>query len=176
MRGAVAWAALFASVAVPPAAASNRASIASLTVPPATANGPWGALALIVLDRDRAYPSGGSFCPASDDVDDICLGADLVEGPGEIVRYLAPTTEGWVRQGRRQRFRFIGGHAVRHVDSVRSVAIVEQTEKGYRWVVWSAPLERGRACFPQDVVERFNIVPTRPFETVGDATHCVRVR
>jgi hypothetical protein len=104
------------------------------------------------------------------------LGASIVEGDGQIVRYLSAPTAGWVRGGARQRFRFIGGHAVRWVDSRRSVAIVEQTASGYRWVAWSTAVERGWACFPQAVVDRFQIRPTRPFETRGEAINCIMVR
>jgi hypothetical protein len=176
MRRAAAWAALFASAAALPAAASNTRPIVSLTVPPATANGPWGALALIVLDRDRAYPSGGYFCPASDDPNVICHGASIVEGSGQIIRYLSVPTEGWVRTGARQRFRFVGGHAVRWVDSPRSVAIIEQTEAGHRWVAWAAPIQRGWICFPQSVVDHFDIVSARPFQPRGEEPNCLSVR
>ena len=132
---------------------------------------------MIVLDRDRALPTGDWTCGAIElDPEEICLGADIVEGEGQIVRYLSAPTEGWLRNGARQRFRFIGGHAVRWVDSRRSVALVEQTNMGYRWVVWTATIERGHACFPQAVVDRFHIVPTHPFIRYGDETNCVRVR
>ena len=146
-----------------------------LQAPPATANGTWGPLAAIILDRDRALPTGASFCPVSDDPNEICFGEAVVEGEGEIIRYLSAPTEDWTRSGLRQRFRFIGGHAVRWVDAPRSVAIVEQTDKGYRWVVWSAPINHGFACFPQAVVESFRITPIRPFTQRGSEEHCIRL-
>lgn len=158
-----------------PLSASAPDAVASLQIPSPTVNGPWGPLALIVLDRDRALPTGDWFCPESDDPEEICLGASIVEGNGQIVRYLSAPTEGWTRNGLVQRFRFIGGHAVRWVDSSRSVAIVEQTEKGYRWIVWSGTIERGFACFPQAIVDNFHIMPVRPFTQRGSENNCIRV-
>lgn len=175
MRVGVALAAIVAALAASPAAADGPSvSIASLQVPPATANGPWGPLALVVIDRDRARPSGGYYCPPTEDPEDICLGHEIVEGGGEIIRYLAPPTEGWLRTGRRQRFRFTGGHAVRWVDSPRSVAIIEQTEAGHRWIAWSTPLERGWACFPQTVVDHFQLVPSHPWQDHEGKQNCIR--
>ena len=158
-----------------PSAARSGEALVSLQIPSPTVNGPWGPLALIVLDRDRAVPTDEWFCPASDDPDEFCVGADIVEGRGQIIRYLSAPTEGWTRGGLIQRFRFIGGHAVRWVDSSRSVAIVEQTDKGYRWVVWFAAIEHGFACFPDAIVEHFHIVPVRPFTQRGSETMCIRV-
>ena len=166
-----------ALAAAQPLSASSPQAIVSLQLPPPTASGAWGPLALIVLDRDRALPTGDWTCGEVElDPDEICLGASIVEGPGQIVRYLSAPTDGWVREGPRQRFRFIGGHAVRWVDSRRSMAIVEQTSSGYRWVVWTAPIVRGHACFSQAVVDRFHITPTQPFIRHRDEANCIRVR
>lgn len=177
MRLGVASAAIFVAVAAAPAAADGpSAPIASLQLPPPTASGPWGPLALVVIDRERARPTGGALCPPSDDPDEVCLGYEIVEGGGEIIRYLAPPSAGWQRTGRRQRFRFTGGHAVRWVDSPRSVAIIEQTEAGHRWVAWSTEVERGWACFPQTVIDHFQLVPTQPWRGHDGQTHCIRVR
>jgi len=178
VRCAAVVAVIAALTAAQPLVASAPQAVASLQLPPSatTAASTWGPIALIVLDRDRAFPTGDWFCPDSDDPNEICLGDSIVEGDGQIVRYLSAPTEGWVRGGLRQRFRFVGGHAVRWVDAVRSVAIVEQTDKGYRWVAWSTAIERGWACFPQAVVDRFQITPTRPFETRGEAINCIMVR
>lgn len=178
MRRAAMGAVIAALVAAQPLAGSAPQAVVSLQAPPPATAGAstWGPIALIVLDRDRALPTGNWFCPDSDDPNEICLGASIVEGPGQIVRYLSAPTEGWVREGPRQRFRFIGGHAVRWIDSRRSMAIVEQTTSGYRWVVWTAPIVRGHACFPQAVVDRFRIVPTQPFVERGDEANCIQVR
>lgn len=177
IRRAVVVVAYSALAIAQPLSASPPQAIVSLQVPPPTTSGAWGPLALIVLDRDRALPTGGWTCGELPlDPDEICLGASIVEGDGQIVRYLSAPTVGWVREGPRQRFRFIGGHAVRWVDSQRSMAIVEQTSSGYRWVVWSAPIVRGRACFSQAVVDRFHITPTQPFIRHGDEANCIRVR
>lgn len=172
----MAVAAVFAAAAQP-LAANPPEAVASLQVPPptGTAASSWGPIALIVLDRDRALPTGGWFCPDSNDPNEICFGASIVEGPGQIVRYLSAPTEGWLRGGARQRFRLTGGHAVRWVDSLRSVAIVEQTAEGHRWVAWSTPVDRGWACFPQTVIDHFRIVPTRPFRMRNDQPNCLRV-
>lgn len=165
-----------ALAASPASADGNSTPIARLQLPQQTATGPWGPLALAVIERDRARATGRYTCPPTDDPDEICLGYEIVEGGGEIIRYLAPPTAGWQRQGRRQRFRFTGGHATRWVDSPRSVAIIEQTEAGHRWVAWSTPVERGWACFPQTVIDHFQLVPSQPWREYGGQPHCIRVR
>jgi hypothetical protein len=137
----------------------------------------WGPIVLAVVDHDRARPTGGYYCPPlgpdEREEDAICAGASLVEGPADIVRYLSPRPDGWRDPGPRPRIRFIGAHAVRWVDSGRQIAILEQTDKGYLWRVWSAGVDRGWACFPEQVVREFRLTSRLGLRARGDESHCV---
>lgn len=141
----------------------------------APADGTWGRLVLAVVDHGRAYPSGGYWCPDDEDADTVCLGADLVEGPADIVAYLSPRPAGWRDPGPRPRVRFIGGHAVRWVDAGRRLAILEQTSGSYLWRVWSVPVERGWACIDPLIVQRFSLTTQLRFRRRGPSEHCFRL-
>lgn len=139
----------------------------------------WGPLVLAVIDHDRARPSGGYWCPPvgpeeSED-DYTCFGASLVEGPATIIRYLSPRPEGWRDPGPRPRVRFIGGHAVRYVDAGRQLAILEQTDGGYLWRAWSTDIDRGWACFPDEVVTSFHLTSRLGLQPRGQASNCVNL-
>lgn len=140
----------------------------------------WGRIVLAVVDHDRARPSGGYYCPPpgpgeTEEEASICLGADFVEGPATIVRYLSPRPEGWRDPGSRPRVRFIGGHAVRYVDAGRQLAILEQTDKGYLWRSWSTAIDHGWACFPDTVVSSFRLTSRLRLQPRGQASNCVNL-
>lgn len=142
--------------------------------------GSWGPVVLAIVDHSRARPSGGYYCPPpepgeTEEDEAICLGADFVEGPATIVRYLSPRPDGWRDPGPRPRVRFIGGHAVRYVDAGRQLAILEQTDQGYLWRAWSTRVVELWACFPDAVVSSFRLTSRLPFQTRGGAANCVNV-
>lgn len=139
----------------------------------------WGPIVLAVVDHGRARPSGGYYCPPlgpdEREEDNICLGASLVEGPATVVRYLSPRPEGWRDPGPRPRIGFIGGHAVRWVDAGRQLAILEQTDQGYLWRVWSTSVDRGWACFPDQIVSSFRLTSRLPLRPRGGHDNCVNL-
>jgi predicted DNA-binding transcriptional regulator AlpA len=144
----------------------------SLTSP---ADGQWGRLVLAVVDHDRARPTGGSFCPPPEGPDEICLGASIVQGSAEILRYLSPRPEGWRDPGRFPQVRFIGGHAVRWVDAGVRLEILEQTAENYLWRVWSASIEDDLVCLPQALVARFQIRTRIRYRARAGLANCFRL-
>lgn len=170
------WRILAASALLASTAAASPREPFTITTPD---NPGWGPIILAVVDHDRARPSGGYYCPPPGpderEEDYICLGADLVEGPATVVRYLSPRPEGWRDPGPRPRIRFIGGHAVRSVDAGRQLAILEQTDNGYLWRVWSTSVDRGWACFPDQIVSSFRLTSRLGLRARGDESNCVNL-
>jgi predicted DNA-binding transcriptional regulator AlpA len=153
----------------PGAASAEPFSLASPT------EGQWGRLVLAVVDHGRARPTGGSYCPPPEGPDEICLGASIVQGSAEIVRYLSPRPEGWRYPGRFPQVRFIGGHAVRWVDAGVRLEILEQTAENYLWRVWSVPAGDDLVCLPRDLIARFRIRTSIRYRSRAGQENCFRL-
>lgn len=172
----VAALAVYAAWANVAAAQTRRAAPFTITAPDAASpRDRYGPVVLAVIDQRRAFPTGGSWCPDMMSEDEICLGADLVEGPAEIVAYLSPRPAGWRDPGPRPRVRFIGGHAVRRVAAGRRLAILEYTDGGYLWRSWSTPVDRGWACIDPQVMTAFRVQTRVRFRRRGSEEHCFRL-
>jgi hypothetical protein len=144
----------------------------SLTSP---AEGQWGRLVLAVVDHNRALPAGGSYCPPPEGPDEICLGASIVQGSAKIIRYLSPRPQGWRYPGRFPQVRFIGGHAVRWVDTGVRLEILEQTAENYLWRVWSASVDDDLVCLPQALIARFQIRTSLRYRSRAGQENCFRL-
>jgi hypothetical protein len=165
------WAS-FTALYVLLASGSAGAEPFSLTSP---AEGQWGRLVLAVVDHNRALPTGGSYCPPPEGPDEICLGASIVQGSAEIVRYLSPRPQGWRYPGRFPQVRFIGGHAVRWVDTGMRLEILEQTAENYLWRVWSASVDDDLVCLPPALIARFQIRTSLRYRSRAGQENCFRL-
>ena len=142
---------------------------------PADGDDRWGPLVLAVIDHNRARPSGGYYCPPPVDEDEICLGAAFVQGSAASIRYLSPRPPGWRHPGRFPQVRFIGGHAVRWVDADVRLAILEQTDSGYLWRVWSTSARDDLVCLPRQIIERFRIRTRIAYRSHAGQENCFRL-
>lgn len=155
--------------------ASSRATAQPFSLSMPAGDSGWGPIVLAVIDQNRARPTGGSYCPPSDDPEEICLDASIVEGSSETVRYLSQRPEGWRDPGRFPRVRFIGGHAVRWVDAGRQLAVLEQTNNGYLWRSWSTSVGSDEICLPSALIDRFRITARIPLSVGADGSRCFRL-
>lgn len=135
-----------------------------------------GPVVLAEIRLERGYPNGESWCPADTNWEtDICLGADLVIHKGRVVRKLGADA-GADPVYERDRFKQIGGHAVRYVGGGRRVAFIEQTDKDYWFMQWSAPVEKGRFCLPADAIEHFGVESDLAFTAGENGARCYFLR
>ncbi len=131
-----------------------------------------GPVVLAVIDIDRGYPNGESYCPPDMDWEtEICLGADMVIHRGSIERRY-----GWSdnidRKWQARKFKQIGAHAVRWVEGGRWVAVIEQTDADYWYIQWKLPIKAGRFCLTDAIIDHYRLEPLPGSRRQRDGARC----